>query len=74
MKIKLIPVLLMCIMACFITCSCDGSSSSGGSTGGSTERDYYDTKDARNTDRHYDDGEYKEAVKNAREVWVAQTK
>ncbi|WP_295154183.1 hypothetical protein, partial [uncultured Ruminococcus sp.] len=40
----------------------------------STERDYYDKSDKRNTDRHYDDGEYREATKNARDAWDAQTK
>lgn len=39
-----------------------------------TERDYYDKNDARNTDRHYDDDEYKEALKKSREAWDAQTK
>lgn len=72
-KTKIIAAVLMCMISGVIMCSCDGSSSGGGSAGGSNSRDYYDTNDARNTDGHYDDGEYKEGLKNARDVWDAQT-
>lgn len=71
MKKRRIIALMLSVFACFMMCSCNGGTSKQGST---TTRDYYDKGDPRNTDRHYDNDEYREALGKAREVWDAKTK
>ena len=68
MKKRILAAVLICVGVSLSMCSCDGSSSTGGGT-----RDYYDANDARNTDGKFDDGEYKEALDKARDVWDANT-
>ncbi len=70
MKNRKIIAMILSVCACFLMCSCDGDTSNGGSA----TRDYYDKNDARNTDGHYDDGEYREALGEAKKVWDDQTK
>ena len=71
MKRKTLSAILLSLMAALLMSSCGGGNS-GSTNKSSTSRDYYNAKDSRNTDKHYDNGEYKEALKNARKTWDAK--